>query len=60
MSRFTANATLTGTVPGSEFVLYEDDQGADPEHHGGSLDFDNGGKLLFTTGDHFKRQSRCR
>ncbi|MGE5770394.1 MAG: PQQ-dependent sugar dehydrogenase, partial [Betaproteobacteria bacterium] len=54
VSRFTANATLTGTVPGSEFVLYEDDQGADPEHHGGSLAFDNGGKLLFTTGDHFK------
>ena len=26
VSRFTANATLTGTVAGSEFVLYEDPQ----------------------------------
>ena len=24
LSRFTANATLTGTIPGSEFVIYED------------------------------------
>ena len=24
VSRFTANAALTGTIPGSEFVLYED------------------------------------
>ena len=53
VSRFTANAALTGTVPGSEFVLYEDPQNADAEHHGGSLNFDNEGKLLFTTGEHF-------
>ena len=25
-SRFTANATLTGTIPGSEFVIYQDPQ----------------------------------
>ncbi len=53
VSRFTANAALTGTVPGSEFVLYEDPQNADAEHHGGSLNFANDGKLLFTTGEHF-------
>ncbi len=53
VSRFTANATLSGTVPGSEFVLYEDSQNADAEHHGGSLNFANDGKLLFTTGEHF-------
>jgi glucose/arabinose dehydrogenase/PKD repeat protein len=53
VSRFTANATLTGTVPGSEFVLYEDPQTANAEHHGGSLAFANDGKLLFTTGEHF-------
>ena len=53
VSRFTANAALTGTVPGSEFVLYEDPQNANAEHHGGSLNFDNDGKLLFTTGEHF-------
>ena len=53
VSRFTANPTLTGTVPGSEFVLYEDPQNANAEHHGGSLNFDNDGKLLFTTGEHF-------
>ena len=45
--------TLTGTVPGSEFVLYEDPQNANAEHHGGSLNFANDGKLLFTTGEHF-------
>ena len=44
---------LTGTVPGSEFVLYEDPQNADAEHHGGALNFANDGKLLFTTGEHF-------
>jgi glucose/arabinose dehydrogenase len=53
VSRFTANSSLTGTVPGSEFVLYEDPQDANAEHHGGSLNFDNDGKLLFTTGEHF-------
>ena len=35
VSRFTANAAVTGTVAGSEFVLYEDPQDADAEHHGG-------------------------
>ena len=54
LSRFTANASLTGTVAGSELILYEDPQTANDEHHGGAVFFDNAGKLFFTTGDHFQ------
>ena len=53
LSRFTANSTLTGTVSGSELVLYQDPSPASSEHHGGALNFGNDGKLYFTTGDHF-------
>jgi glucose/arabinose dehydrogenase/PKD repeat protein len=53
VSRFTANALATSTLPGSELVLYEDQQDADAEHHGGALNFGNDGKLYFTTGEHF-------
>jgi glucose/arabinose dehydrogenase len=53
LSRFTANATNTGTVAGSEVVLYQDPQDANSEHHGGALNFGNDGKLYFTTGEHF-------
>ena len=53
LSRFTANASLTGTVAGSELILYEDPANADAEHHGGSVNFGNDGKLYFTTGEHF-------
>ncbi len=53
LSRFTANSTLTGTVAGSELVLYQDPQAASSEHHGGALNFGNDGKLYFTTGEHF-------
>ena len=53
LSRFTANSTLTGTVAGSELVLYEDPQDADAEHHGGAMGFGNDGKLYFATGEHF-------
>ncbi len=54
LSRFTANSSVTGTVPGSEFVLYQDPGVADAEHHGGAIAFGNDGKLYFTTGEHFQ------
>ena len=54
LSRFTANATLTGTVPGSEFIIYEDPQNAEVEHHGGAINFGNDGKIYLTTGEHFQ------
>ena len=53
LSRFTANAAITGTVAGSELVLYQDPQDANAEHHGGAIMFGNDGKLYFTTGEHF-------
>ncbi len=53
VSRFTANATLTGTVAGSELVLYQDPLNPSDEHHGGALTFAGDGKLYFTTGEHF-------
>jgi glucose/arabinose dehydrogenase/PKD repeat protein len=52
-SRFTVNEDHTGVVPGSEFVIYQDTIGANPEHHGGSINFANDGTILITTGDHF-------
>jgi glucose/arabinose dehydrogenase len=52
-SRFTANATFTSTVAGSEFVIYQDAQDSSTEHHGGALNFGNDGKLYITTGEHF-------
>jgi glucose/arabinose dehydrogenase/PKD repeat protein len=55
LSRFTANAALTGTVAGSEVVLWQDPQDttdADQSHHGGAITFGNDGKIYFTTGDH--------
>lgn len=54
LSRFTANATNTGTVAGSELVLYQDPANANDEHHGGAITFANDGKLMFTTGEHFQ------
>lgn len=53
LSRFTANAAFTGTVAGSELVLYQDPQNASSEHHGGAVNFGNDGKIYFTTGEHF-------
>jgi glucose/arabinose dehydrogenase len=52
LSRFTANASLTGTVPGSELILFHVDVQS-PEHHGGAVNFANDGTILFTVGDHF-------
>ncbi len=52
-SRFTALPDLSGTVSGSEFVIYQDPQAADAEHHGGALNFLSDGKLYITTGEHF-------
>jgi glucose/arabinose dehydrogenase len=53
LSRFTANVTLTGTVPNSELILYQDPQNANAEHHGGAINFGNDGKIYVTTGEHF-------
>jgi len=55
LSRFTANASLTGTIAGSELVLYQDpndDVGAQ-DHRGGAINFGNDGKIYLTTGDHY-------
>ena len=55
LSRFTANADLTGTVPGSELIIYQDPQDdASDEHHGGAITFGNDGKIYLTTGDQFQ------
>ena len=53
LSRFTANATLSGTIPNSEVILFEDPQTPETEHHGGAVNFGNDGKIYFTTGDQF-------
>jgi glucose/arabinose dehydrogenase len=53
VSRFTVTADHSSTVPSSEFVVYQDPQTANVEHHGGALSFGNDGKLYITTGEHF-------
>jgi glucose/arabinose dehydrogenase len=53
VSRFTVTEDHLGTVPGSEFLVYEDPVDAEAEHHGGALNFGGDGKLYITTGEHF-------
>jgi glucose/arabinose dehydrogenase len=54
LSRFTATSDLTGTVPGSEKVLYQDPQHpSSDEHHGGGIAISNDGHIFFTTGEGF-------
>jgi glucose/arabinose dehydrogenase/chitodextrinase len=55
LARFTANATLDGTIAGSMQVFYEDTVNIpSDEHHGGGIAFSNDGKIFFTTGEHFQ------
>ena len=51
VSRFTANGLTT--VPGSEFLIWQDLSDAHAEHHGGDLSFGPDGKLYITVGEHF-------
>ena len=46
-------SSKTGTIAGSEVVLYQDPEDANAEHHGGSINFGNDGKIYITTGEHF-------
>src|SRR5688572_13977141 len=51
VSRFTVNAAMTGTVPGSELVLWQDDSGHCCHHNGGSIAIDAGRSIFITVGD---------
>jgi chitodextrinase len=53
VSRFTVTDDHSGTVPDSEFVVYQDPRDAEAEHHGGALNFGGDGKLYITTGEQF-------
>lgn len=51
---------VNGVVsPSSEFLVWEAPRATSADyHHGGSLNFDNAGKLLITTGDEFTQDSQ--
>lgn len=53
VSRFTATATGDSTNMASETVLWQDDNVANLEHHGGGLTFGPGGKLFIAVGEAF-------
>jgi glucose/arabinose dehydrogenase/PKD repeat protein len=52
VSRLTATGLTTALS--SEFVIWQDEDDANDEHHGGALNFGNDGKLYITTGEHFE------
>jgi glucose/arabinose dehydrogenase/PKD repeat protein len=52
VSRFTASGLTTSLS--TELVIYQDENDAHDEHHGGALNFGNDGKLYITTGEHFE------
>ena len=45
LSRFTANATLTGTIAGQRTRHLPGSPNANAEHHGGAINFGNDGKI---------------
>ena len=53
LSRFTANATNTGTVAGSELVLYQDPQQPVPSTTAARSRSATTESCYFTTGEHF-------
>ncbi|HKQ37944.1 MAG TPA: PQQ-dependent sugar dehydrogenase [Verrucomicrobiae bacterium] len=51
VSRFTVSGNTA--LPGSEFVVWQDNRAAGPEHHGGGIAIGVDGKLYITVGEAF-------